>query len=432
MNNKHLSLRYISLFRRFPAFIAENCFYWAYIALCFQIYPDQYDYYLGGEETWVVEAIEYSVLPIFLLDQLLLPVIYGRTFITWIFGYQIQTRQGANPAFWQALLRALAFIIEWFSLGLISLVTALIRSDRATVHDLLSGTRAVHPVNGTPARKTRIASIFVAIWLMLLYIIVSVNYIVYDDVIVPAEIEAEEAGLFPEQMQASKLSSELWTIGRLGLFEQNKFKQLNACRKYKKSTHGNAYTLTIGNRPVEMTVVKTKEKVVFKYLKSSGYSGKEKDKSFEDWIIDPIVAAGLYVAENYPFLMKNHELATWVSRYDDPQFSLFSPMKNTDYIVAKFNFMIMFPGLRKDYEQSLFSVLGPDYYVFASFESNEDLVYLESYVVQDDHVWRVYITAKEPSAKIDQIVYEMIGVIRPMKEKGSPIQSRSIDTPMCQ
>lgn len=405
--------QYVRLPRRILAYILDIFVFWSLVAIVFQVYPDHYNFYWAENGLSPADTTEYAVLLVYLIDQILGPVIFGRTITRWILGYKITRFDGDNPRIWQALVRFLSIaFLEVITLGLISLFTATIRQDRATLHDLLSGTRAIQPEPKTQQKRYRISLAVSSVVLASLYFWASAAYMAYDIFIVPQEITAEENGLFPERIYRDDMQhSETVDVKDMSVLPKKRYSEINLCED-DRSSYSVKYKLQIGEEKFTIDYRFNIEKLFLIYnprvTPELGVS-----ENIDGFQI-AFARAVIHFLENYPFKSDNHEMAAWVTRYEDPQFSLFTPIKNSEYVVSKIAFVLMFPAVSDNYDLATYSIVDDDYYSFVMMVTADKAAILETYTISGGKVWRIDIRGRPEQPEVaHEMLVEMLLTLRP-------------------
>lgn len=133
---------------------------------------------------------------ILFIDKFWLPHKTGYTIFSWVLGYKIKSKSGFSVSYWQLLKRVAAIVaFEILITPIFSFLTMVIRSDRRSIHEIISNTYCEYESNRLQAYSSYSIILFSAITTILIVINV-VTFESYWTFVVP-KIEYEKREGWP-------------------------------------------------------------------------------------------------------------------------------------------------------------------------------------------------------------------------------------------
>ncbi len=378
--NKHIE--YVGLLPRILATFLDVFIYYAFLAFIYFSYKNKYEFYsLYDADDPTLWLLIYCGLLVFIIcDQVLAPVIFGRTFSRWICGYKILNKLGRYPTLWQSIKRYLSIIFfELFFLGLITFFTSIIRKDKAAIHDLIAGTNAVFPDKPQGLKKTRVSIALLVFMLSMMYLFVNITYLIYEVYIEPTENEAFNY-MYPKVIYREKnKSTDFININGIDLFLEKEVYNYSICSKSSKiidlSINGKKFTVASQKFQTNIPIFGN----MYLFNETGDYA--------------VFFIKTIRILNYYPFHEKINLMAEKVVNYSMPQFLLFSPLDNFAYILSKLSYVILFQDI-KNLEKNnveLYSIIGDDYYMHTNLYHNKEVVGVDIVIFQDNEIIEINI-----------------------------------------
>ncbi len=179
--------------RRIFSHVFDRGIYATLYALLVVISGDPGRFWSRNNADDISVTLALAFLALFVLDQLIFMAVYGVTFSKWIMGYRLRRKDGGPPGlirafFWNLIVEPL----EVITLGIVSLILTLKREDRATLHDLVLGTRALRVKN--KRRGLRLLASAALVILLFCAVTNIFAYSLYSVFIMPVKNQLKENG----------------------------------------------------------------------------------------------------------------------------------------------------------------------------------------------------------------------------------------------
>jgi len=270
-------------------------------------------------------------LALYILDQFVFMAVYGVTFSKWMMGYRLRRKDGRSPGFARAFFwNLIVEPLEILTLGIVSLVLTIKREDRATLHDLVLGTRGV-VLDGRHRRK-RIIICVIAITLLFCAFINIVSFSLYmifvnpikDALIQDGRQLRPSAGSFDTRQYAKPL-----LFKGLVLFDSSLMSDVDVCLD-DSDVNSDKYQITINSS----------KKLSLANFKYDNFTTA----------LSPGLNFASVLWRLYPFRENPAKTARDALFSDQPVFNLWSPARNLSRVYAHMVWAIMVPSFGNAYE----------------------------------------------------------------------------------
>lgn len=334
-----------------------------------------------------------------LCDKVVGLAVLGRTTAQWLGGYRIVDKQGERPSWWQAVVRLLAWGVELCTLGVPSLFLGNFRTDKATLHDLVSGTRAVleeRPEMFRGRRTARLALPALAAFYAYFFLV----HLVYEIKVLPVEDRMVEEGIYPRWELMARGSSETDVVFQSLRLARARQLELEACA-LSEPDPPERFQLLLDGQVFEGRY-RTREREVFSFLPIGWQEYLEEEA---DWLETTFHVVSALAAWS-PFMDASHVRAAEASVHGPPNFQLFTPIRNTAMLLSKIGWVLNIPNDEKARVERVVRS-NPNATALITRIQRNGFAILEASFTADGAEFHLELFGKGDGAPLDRIFHEL-------------------------